>query len=94
MGQVDCFTLEGLQMTFNSSDHLPAHFHVRRPGTWEIRVYFLLCSEGELRYEIKWGTEPPRRDKREILDGVLKHRAALLTEWETKVLQNTRVRGA
>lgn len=92
MGKVDCFELSGLKMTFNSSDHLPEHFHVRKPGSWEVRVFFLLCTEDQLVYEVKWGGEPARRDKQSVLEGVLSHRVELLTEWETKVLQNTRVR--
>src|ERR1017187_7070431 len=45
VGRVEAFALDGLELWFNSSDHLPEHVHVKRRGQWEIRVYFLLCTE-------------------------------------------------
>ncbi|MBA2663238.1 MAG: DUF4160 domain-containing protein [Bradymonadaceae bacterium] len=38
MGKVDSFAIPGLELLFYSSDHPPPHFHVRKPGEWEIRV--------------------------------------------------------
>jgi len=33
---------------------MPPHFHVKhREGDWEIRVFFLDCTDGELSYEYK-----------------------------------------
>ena len=46
MGKVGCITLAGLSLWFNSNDHLPPHFHVNKTGEWEIRIYFLRCSDG------------------------------------------------
>lgn len=85
MGKLDSFAITGLDCWFNSHDHLPHHFHARKPGEWEIRVFFLLCSETKLNYEVKWGDEPSKRYRREILDAVLSARVALLEEWEAKV---------
>ncbi len=85
MGRVDAFSLEGLDLWFNSSDHLPAHIHVGRRSAWEIRVYFLLCTEEGLEFDLKWGKGPPAPIKAMILEAVLEHRAALLMEWERKV---------
>ena len=45
MGKVESFNLDGLDLFFNSHDHLPPHFHVRKPGQGEIRVFFLLCNQ-------------------------------------------------
>jgi hypothetical protein len=36
--RLDAFSVAGLELFFNSLDHLPPHFHARRPGEWEIRV--------------------------------------------------------
>lgn len=38
MGRVQAFSIPGLDCWFPSLDHDPPHFHVRRPGEWEIRV--------------------------------------------------------
>ncbi|NCR39243.1 MAG: DUF4160 domain-containing protein [Microcystis aeruginosa W13-11] len=54
MGKVESFNLDGLDLFFNSHDHLPPHFHVRKPGQWEIRVFFLLCNqENVLNFQVK-----------------------------------------
>lgn len=88
MGKVQSFKLEGLDLFFNSNDHMPPHFHVRKPGAWEIRVYFLLCSkEKGLIFDIKY---PPNaqissKDENRILKLVLENRSHLLMEWEKKV---------
>ena len=89
MGKVSAFALEGLDFWFNSSAHLPPHFHARKPDRWEIRVFFLLCSDGHLEFEKKWppGRPDPRGPERDaILRATLEHRAELLEEWEQKVL--------
>ncbi len=92
MGKVEAFEIEGLEAWFNSQDHHPPHLHIRRRGEWEIRVFFLECSEGRLNFELKWGQRRKRRKKgpspqaqASILDEVLKHRTELLLEWERKV---------
>lgn len=88
MGRVDPFSLEGLELWFNSSDHLPEHIHAGRRGAWEIRVYFLLCTEQRLEFDRKWGKGPSAPVKAKILKAVLDHRAALLIEWERKVCRS------
>jgi hypothetical protein len=88
VGKVSAFTLEGLDLWFNSSDHLPPHFHARKPDAWEIRVYFLLCTEGHLVFEKRWppGRSGPRaQDRNAILRATLRRRVALLEEWGQKV---------
>jgi hypothetical protein len=85
VGRVEAFAIDGLELWFYSSDHLPAHIHVRRAGEWEIRVYLLECTEGYLACDRVWGGEPSKRHRKMILEGVLQHRAALLEEWERKV---------
>ena len=85
MGKLAAFSIAGLDLWFNSLDHRPPHFHARRPGEWEIRVYILECTKSELSYEIKWGTNPNRRYRDELFTMALHHRVSLLMEWERKV---------
>ena len=84
VGRVEAISLDGLELWFNSSDHLPEHIDVGRRGAWEIRVCFLLCTEQKLEFDRKWG-KGSTAIKGNILKSVLEHRAALLVEWERKV---------
>ena len=59
MGTVDAFSIPGLRLWFNSSDHLPQHLHVTKRGEWEIRVFFLECADGHLAHDKKWGAKKP-----------------------------------
>ena len=89
MGKVEAFVVAGLELWFNSSDHLPPHFHARKPGAWEARIYFLACVERHLEVEMKWpktGITPSRRERDALLRGALGHRVVLLREWERKVV--------
>lgn len=88
MAKVSAMAIPGLDLWFNTSDHLPPHFHARKPGTWEVRVYPVECSVGRLVFSMKWprrGAGPSRRERRVILQATLEHRVKLLEEWETKV---------
>ncbi len=88
LSKVETFALDGLDLFFNSNDHLPQHFHVRKPGRWEIRVFFLRCSQQKgLIFDLKWppNTGPSGKEKREILKLVVENRSALLMEWQKKV---------
>ncbi len=85
MGKVACFAVDGLELWFNSSDHLSHQIHVRRPGKWEIRVYFLVMTEETVEYDVKWGSTPGRRVLDTLKALVIEHREELLLEWEAKV---------
>lgn len=88
MGKVDCIQIAGLVLWFPSTDHLPPHFHARKPGHWEIRVFFLLCRKGRLNFDLKWPpglSGPGRQHRKRLLSAVLEKRVLLLKEWETKV---------
>ena len=90
MGRVEAFVLEGLKLWINSSDHLPPHFHASRRGQWEIRVFFLECTDTNLVFNVKWGRQgPSATDRSAILGPVLEHRVKLLQEWEQKVCKST-----
>ena len=88
MPKVQAFAISGLDVRFYSSDHLPPHIHVRDVGEWEIRVYFLLCTERRLEYDVKWPKSfdgPRSKTGKRILEKVLANKAALLAEWEANV---------
>jgi len=85
LGKVECIRVAGLSLWFNSNDHLPPHFHVNKIGEWEIRIYFLGCSDGFLDFDIKWGDGPTSKVQKELLMTVLAERTALFMEWERKV---------
>jgi uncharacterized protein DUF4160 len=85
VGKVECIAVENLDLWFNSHDHLPPHFHVRRRGEYELRVYFLLCTKETLFYDVKWGEAPSAKVLSELRDLAVANRVALLKEWEQKV---------
>jgi hypothetical protein len=90
LGRVECIAVDGLDLWFNSNDHRPPHFHARRSGEYELRVYFLLSTAEHLEYEVKWskpGKRPPADIRKTLRDLAVKNRLALLEEWETKVCQ-------
>lgn len=75
MGRVDAFAVPGVELWFNSSDHLPPHFHASRVGEWEVRV--LKWKDGRRAV--------PRKALSALREGAVQFRAALLAEWEAKV---------
>jgi hypothetical protein len=86
MAKLECFTIPGIELWFFSHDHLPEHFHAKRRGQWEVRVFFL---EGSSKmFEVVWlrGREVPKVDIRLLQENVTAKRAELLEEWERKVL--------
>ena len=87
LGRVTAFSMSGIDMWFNSHDHGPPHFHARRPGIWEVRIYFSTGAENLADYDLKWGRRPGRRELRELLAMAVEHRTDLLEEWEAKVKQ-------
>jgi hypothetical protein len=88
LGKVECFMIPGLVLLFYSSDHLPAHIHVIKPGHWEMKVFFLTSNDRVLDWELvrKFKRRGPTAgDRKDVLGQVLIHRERLLEEWERKV---------
>ena len=84
MGKVEAFSIPGCRCFFFSGDHGPPHFHVEKPGEWEVRVYF---HEEPIVIEFKWRARHfPASMEREIVDLVAEHREELWTEWSEKVV--------
>lgn len=83
--KVECFHIPGLRAWFWSHDHEPMHFHVEKPGVWEITVD-ILASARHLKYALKWGQNGPSAAERKVLlRQVRLHKAALIDEWNRKV---------
>jgi len=59
--RVDAFTALGLELWFNSDDHLPPHFHAENAGKWHVRVFFLrIPSE---MFKVAWTTMKGRPNR-------------------------------
>ncbi len=86
VGRVSTLSVPGLELWFNTSDHLPPHLHAEKAGDWEVRVYFL--REPVEMFETKWTMRPGRPSRGELSElgrKVEESRAQLLVEWEQKV---------
>jgi len=68
-----------------SNDHLPPHFHAKRKGQWEVRVYFLESRTSEM-FDVVWlkSKEVPRVDTKLLEEMVTTYRVKILEEWEGK----------
>lgn len=86
MAKLECFTIPGIELWFFSHDHLPEHFHAKRRGQWEVRVFFLEGSSKMFEVVRLRGREVPRADLQLLEENVTANRAELLEEWERKVL--------
>jgi Domain of unknown function (DUF4160) len=76
----------GIELWFNSNDHLPPHFHAEKPHEWEVRVFFL--REAREMFEVVYTNRrgrPNKSDVREISQQAETHRAELLEQWERAV---------
>ena len=93
MPKVVAFKVAGLILKFNSLDHMQPHFHaLKQGGKWEIRVYFLTCTDDFLDLDYKQPSNQPltfdgisKSERKELLEKIIANRAELLAEWETKV---------
>jgi hypothetical protein len=87
MGKLECFCIPGIELWFFSQDHLPPHFHAKRKGQWEVRVFFLEGSASEM-FEVVWikVKQVPTADLKLLEEHVTANRAEILEEWERKVL--------
>jgi hypothetical protein len=87
MAKLECFTVPGIELWFFSHDHLPPHFHAKRRGRWEIRVFFLEGTTNEM-FEVVWCSvrRVPKGDLKLLEKAVAMKRAEIFEEWERKVL--------
>jgi hypothetical protein len=76
----------GIELWFNSNDHLPPHFHAEKLRVWEVRVFFL--REPEEMIEVVYSAKvrrPGKADLKEIIALVETNRANLYAQWEKVV---------
>ncbi len=89
MGRIEYLNYQGLQAFFRSNDHHPPHFHIKKAGIWEIRVYILTSSTNGLDYSFKFPKNQSviltPKDKKTNLLFVTSNREKLLLDWETQV---------
>jgi hypothetical protein len=89
LGRIEGFSFQGLQAFFRSNDHRPPHFHVKKPGSWEIRVYILTSSKNRLDYSFKFPKNNSviltSQQEKAIFDFVASNREKLLSDWQTQV---------
>ncbi len=90
MAKVRAFDLPGYDAWFNSADHLPPHFHVEKPGEWQVKVMF--WRDRAEMFEIVWPKNPKRKGGKprqaelvQIAEKVEAYRAELLQQWELDV---------
>ncbi len=81
MASVKCLELGGIKMWFPSNDHGPPHFHAKRRGEWEYRVYFMLPEESML--EVKWENRSmSASDRKSLTELTAISRLKLLSEFD------------
>lgn len=89
MGKIGGFNLNGLEAFFQSGDHRPPHFHVKKKGEWEIRVYIATTTKSNLDYSFKFPKNNSKtidsKEKEKIINFVINKRESLLVDWETQV---------
>lgn len=89
LGKIEYFSPQGLQAFFRSNDHRPPHFHVKKAGMWEVRVYILTSSKNGLDYSFKFpknnSASLSSKEKKAILGFVTSNREKLLSDWSDQV---------
>jgi hypothetical protein len=84
--RVSCFWLAGLELWFNSDDHLPPHFHAEKCGDWQVKVHFMRArSEMVEVVYTRRPRHPTKGELRALLKQAEAHRLALFEEWEANV---------
>ncbi len=83
MALVRAFSLPGIRCWFYSNDHDPPHFHAKKDGEWEVRVFFLEGRDSILQEKWKWNRTAMRNDlRRDLIRLATEYRQELLKEWE------------
>lgn len=85
MGKVSSFHLEGVDCWFYSHEHRPPHFHARRKGQWQVRVFFLMPKAGMIEQVKGHAGRMTKADRDTLREMAALYREELLGEWEQKV---------
>ena len=86
MGRVEAFELSGMDCWFPSQDHRPPHFHAKRRGEWEVRVFFLNDRTQMVERKQGYRGRIKAGDLKSIYEVSERFREELLLEWERKVV--------
>ena len=87
MGKVECCSLPGYELRFNSLDHDPPHLHVHRVGEWEIKIDLRQTTRRQLVWKPAWPKSFPGPSVivgRRLAALICDHREELLQEWGQK----------
>jgi hypothetical protein len=69
-------------MYSGDADQRP-HFHAEKMGEWQIRIFFLECTDNHLEFEYIYVRKKISRTARRIVLGsIIAYRGELLKEWE------------
>lgn len=82
MANITAFAIRGLKLWFWSNDHEPPHFHAKRAGEWEVKVYFMLDQSEMVEVEGWSKKRPPRKILKELTTQAEANRILLLEQWE------------
>jgi Domain of unknown function (DUF4160) len=89
LGRIEEFSFQELRAFFRSNDHRPPHFHVKKPGRWEIGVCILTSSKNRLDYSFKFpkniSVTLTSQEEKAILGFITSNREKLLLDWQTQV---------
>lgn len=69
-------------MWFYTGDHHPPHFHARRGGDWEVRVFIQADKDSMIEIIRPPNAKIKGPDRNALIAKVEAHRGELLTEWE------------
>ena len=72
MGKIDCISLPGLGLWFNSNDHRPPHLHAEKTDKWGVTVRFLR-PPGEM-ISVEWGKGPTGKERKALTQLAEEHR--------------------
>lgn len=84
------YQLDGIVIVFYSNDHAPPHFHARKPGEWEIRVFLEDSEDAAFHFDFKWQSKAEGLSRSEISlisEFVRSNRESLKLEWKTFVCE-------
>jgi hypothetical protein len=88
--KVSSIKIDGYDLKFMSSDHMPPHFHWEKAGKWAVRVYF--TRGGEKTFDIIFGPGPTGAEMKMMRQQIEGRLEKLLKEWEKKVKVDERLK--
>ncbi len=72
--------IAGVKLWFWSADHEPPHFHAKKSGEWEVKVWFLLAPKQMIEVA-RSGKKPTANTIKKLCELTEQHRVELLDQW-------------